>query len=130
MSLLYLCRSTKHTQWVKQLLYAEGDTFYINCMLDRVTSFTNSFLCFTSNFFVMFCQLLNYATTTLMFSDKKVDSNVITWNRLILLHGKILVVFFFVYDCPAVLLGLFLLWVSREVLCKMEVEISLMWGGG
>ncbi|CAL1547215.1 unnamed protein product [Lymnaea stagnalis] len=32
-------------------------------------------------------RLLNYATTTLMFSDKLVDSNIITWNKVVLLHG-------------------------------------------
>lgn len=32
-------------------------------------------------------RLLNYATTTLLFSDKDVDSNIISWNRVILLHG-------------------------------------------
>ncbi|GFR69859.1 pachytene checkpoint 2-like protein [Elysia marginata] len=32
-------------------------------------------------------RLLNYATTTLLFSDKAVDSNIISWNRVVLLHG-------------------------------------------
>eukprot|EP00053_Salpingoeca_punica_P008296 m.74823 g.74823 ORF g.74823 m.74823 type:complete len:439 (+) comp14538_c0_seq1:165-1481(+) len=32
-------------------------------------------------------QLLNYATTTMLFSDRKVDSTIIAWNRVILLHG-------------------------------------------
>ncbi|XP_076470608.1 pachytene checkpoint protein 2 homolog [Babylonia areolata] len=32
-------------------------------------------------------RLLNYATTTLLFSDKKVNSSIISWNRVILLHG-------------------------------------------
>ncbi|XP_065672909.1 pachytene checkpoint protein 2 homolog isoform X2 [Hydra vulgaris] len=32
-------------------------------------------------------QLLNYASTTLLFSDRAVDSNIISWNRVILLHG-------------------------------------------
>merc|ERR1712142_1313843 len=32
-------------------------------------------------------QLLNYAQTTLLFSDKGVDTNVISWNRVVLLHG-------------------------------------------
>ncbi|KAI9137738.1 pachytene checkpoint protein 2 [Paraphysoderma sedebokerense] len=32
-------------------------------------------------------QLLNYVYTTMLFSDKEVDSNVIAWNRVILLHG-------------------------------------------
>nr|AHB51067.1 pachytene checkpoint 2-like protein [Nodipecten subnodosus] len=32
-------------------------------------------------------QLLNYATTTLLFSDRQVDSNIITWNKVVLLHG-------------------------------------------
>ncbi|XP_029633681.1 pachytene checkpoint protein 2 homolog [Octopus sinensis] len=31
--------------------------------------------------------LLNYAMTTLLFSDNKVNSNIISWNRVILLHG-------------------------------------------
>lgn len=31
--------------------------------------------------------LLDYVTTTLLFSDKNVDSNLITWNRVVLLHG-------------------------------------------
>ncbi|KAM4611178.1 pachytene checkpoint protein 2 homolog, partial [Discoglossus pictus] len=31
--------------------------------------------------------LLDYVTTTLLFSDKKVDSNLIAWNRVVLLHG-------------------------------------------
>ncbi|XP_020894104.1 pachytene checkpoint protein 2 homolog [Exaiptasia diaphana] len=32
-------------------------------------------------------QLINYATTTLLFSDRGVNSNIITWNRVVLLHG-------------------------------------------
>ncbi|XP_068691195.1 pachytene checkpoint protein 2 homolog [Montipora foliosa] len=32
-------------------------------------------------------QLINYAATTLLFSDRGVNSNVISWNRVILLHG-------------------------------------------
>ncbi|XP_013908298.1 PREDICTED: pachytene checkpoint protein 2 homolog [Thamnophis sirtalis] len=31
--------------------------------------------------------LLNYVTTTLLFSDRSVDNNLISWNRVILLHG-------------------------------------------
>ncbi|XP_048773297.2 pachytene checkpoint protein 2 homolog [Ostrea edulis] len=31
--------------------------------------------------------LLHYASTTLLFSDKAVDSNIISWNKVILLHG-------------------------------------------
>ncbi|XP_026558162.1 pachytene checkpoint protein 2 homolog [Pseudonaja textilis] len=31
--------------------------------------------------------LLNYVTTTLLFSDRNVDNNLISWNRVILLHG-------------------------------------------
>ncbi|KAG9337770.1 hypothetical protein JZ751_028268 [Albula glossodonta] len=33
-------------------------------------------------------QLLDYVSTTIFFSDKKVDSNLIAWNRVVLLHGK------------------------------------------
>ncbi|XP_068999037.1 pachytene checkpoint protein 2 homolog [Embiotoca jacksoni] len=32
-------------------------------------------------------QLLDYITTTIYFSDKNVDSNLISWNRVVLLHG-------------------------------------------
>uniref|UniRef100_A0A3Q1HLL5 Pachytene checkpoint protein 2 homolog n=1 Tax=Acanthochromis polyacanthus TaxID=80966 RepID=A0A3Q1HLL5_9TELE len=32
-------------------------------------------------------QLLDYVTTTIYFSDKNVDSNLISWNRVVLLHG-------------------------------------------
>lgn len=32
-------------------------------------------------------QLINYAMTTLLFSDRGVNSNVVSWNRVILLHG-------------------------------------------
>ncbi|XP_064641181.1 pachytene checkpoint protein 2 homolog [Lineus longissimus] len=32
-------------------------------------------------------ELLQYVSTTLLFSDKKVDSNIISWNRVVLLHG-------------------------------------------
>lgn len=32
-------------------------------------------------------QLINYAMTTLLFSDRGVNSNIISWNRVILLHG-------------------------------------------
>ncbi|XP_030638571.1 pachytene checkpoint protein 2 homolog [Chanos chanos] len=32
-------------------------------------------------------QLLDYVTTTIFFSDKNVDSNLIAWNRVVLLHG-------------------------------------------
>ncbi|OBS77976.1 hypothetical protein A6R68_19635 [Neotoma lepida] len=31
-------------------------------------------------------QLLDYVMTALLFSDKNVDSNLITWNRVVLLH--------------------------------------------
>ncbi len=31
--------------------------------------------------------LLRYAMTTMLFSDKMVDSTLISWNRVILLHG-------------------------------------------
>uniref|UniRef100_UPI00358E36FD pachytene checkpoint protein 2 homolog isoform X2 n=1 Tax=Myxine glutinosa TaxID=7769 RepID=UPI00358E36FD len=31
--------------------------------------------------------LLQYITTTILFSDMNVDSNVISWNRVVLLHG-------------------------------------------
>ena len=33
-------------------------------------------------------ELLNYASTTLLFSDANIDSNIITWNRVVLLHGE------------------------------------------
>uniref|UniRef100_A0A8D3BDU2 Pachytene checkpoint protein 2 homolog n=1 Tax=Scophthalmus maximus TaxID=52904 RepID=A0A8D3BDU2_SCOMX len=32
-------------------------------------------------------QLLDYVTTTIYFSDKNVDSTLISWNRVVLLHG-------------------------------------------
>ncbi|KAJ8415829.1 hypothetical protein AAFF_G00403860 [Aldrovandia affinis] len=32
-------------------------------------------------------QLLDYVSTTIFFSDKNVDSNMISWNRVVLLHG-------------------------------------------
>uniref|UniRef100_A0A8C6W8E3 Pachytene checkpoint protein 2 homolog n=1 Tax=Nannospalax galili TaxID=1026970 RepID=A0A8C6W8E3_NANGA len=32
--------------------------------------------------------LLDYVTTTLLFSDRNVDSTLITWNRVVLLHGE------------------------------------------
>lgn len=32
-------------------------------------------------------QLLDYAATTLLFSDRGIDANVISWNRVVLLHG-------------------------------------------
>ncbi|KAM3872658.1 pachytene checkpoint protein 2 homolog [Diretmus argenteus] len=32
-------------------------------------------------------QLLDYVQTTIYFSDKNVDSNLISWNRVVLLHG-------------------------------------------
>ncbi|KAG9283799.1 hypothetical protein AMEX_G2607 [Astyanax mexicanus] len=32
-------------------------------------------------------QLLNYVSTAIFFSDKNVDSNLITWNRVVLLYG-------------------------------------------
>uniref|UniRef100_A0AAY3ZXA8 Pachytene checkpoint protein 2 homolog n=1 Tax=Denticeps clupeoides TaxID=299321 RepID=A0AAY3ZXA8_9TELE len=32
-------------------------------------------------------QLLDYVSTTIFFSDKNVNSNLITWNRVVLLHG-------------------------------------------
>uniref|UniRef100_A0A452IWB6 Pachytene checkpoint protein 2 homolog n=1 Tax=Gopherus agassizii TaxID=38772 RepID=A0A452IWB6_9SAUR len=32
-------------------------------------------------------KLLDYVMTTLLFSDKNVDSNLISWNRVVLLHG-------------------------------------------
>ncbi|XP_037078013.1 pachytene checkpoint protein 2 homolog isoform X2 [Pollicipes pollicipes] len=32
-------------------------------------------------------QLLNFVSTTLLFSDKGVNGNIISWNRVVLLHG-------------------------------------------
>ncbi|XP_058878320.1 pachytene checkpoint protein 2 homolog [Acipenser ruthenus] len=32
-------------------------------------------------------QLLDYVSTTMLFSDRSVDSNLISWNRVVLLHG-------------------------------------------
>ncbi|CAB4017301.1 pachytene checkpoint 2 homolog [Paramuricea clavata] len=32
-------------------------------------------------------QLLQYAATTLLFSDRGVDNNIISWNKVVLLHG-------------------------------------------
>ncbi|XP_037532920.1 pachytene checkpoint protein 2 homolog [Nematolebias whitei] len=32
-------------------------------------------------------KLLDYVTTTMYFSDKNVDNNLISWNRVVLLHG-------------------------------------------
>ncbi|XP_058876750.1 LOW QUALITY PROTEIN: pachytene checkpoint protein 2 homolog [Acipenser ruthenus] len=32
-------------------------------------------------------QLLDYVSTTMLFSDRSVDSNLIAWNRVVLLHG-------------------------------------------
>ncbi|XP_053401718.1 pachytene checkpoint protein 2 homolog isoform X1 [Mercenaria mercenaria] len=32
-------------------------------------------------------KLLNYAATTLLFTDKNVDHNIISWNKVVLLHG-------------------------------------------
>uniref|UniRef100_A0A8C2CYJ7 Pachytene checkpoint protein 2 homolog n=1 Tax=Cyprinus carpio TaxID=7962 RepID=A0A8C2CYJ7_CYPCA len=32
-------------------------------------------------------QLLDYVSTTIFFSDRNVDSNLIAWNRVVLLHG-------------------------------------------
>lgn len=32
-------------------------------------------------------QLLNFVATTLLFSDKKVNSDIISWNKVVLLHG-------------------------------------------
>lgn len=40
------------------------------------------------NVVFIFLQLLDYVTTTIFFSDKNVDSNLISWNRVVLLHGK------------------------------------------
>lgn len=33
-------------------------------------------------------QLLDYVLTAIFFSDKNVDSNLVAWNRVVLLHGK------------------------------------------
>lgn len=41
----------------------------------------------------IFLQLLDYVTTTIYFSDKNVDSNLISWNRVVLLHGDIIIVY-------------------------------------
>lgn len=32
-------------------------------------------------------RLLNYIHTTLIFSDADIDFNIVSWNRLVLLHG-------------------------------------------
>ncbi len=36
---------------------------------------------------VHFLQLLSYAETTLLFSEKGVNPLIISWNRVVLLHG-------------------------------------------
>lgn len=33
-------------------------------------------------------QLLDYVSTAIFFSDKNVDSNLVAWNRVVLLHGE------------------------------------------
>ncbi|PSN54106.1 hypothetical protein C0J52_03117 [Blattella germanica] len=42
---------------------------------------------FHSGSVVVLDKLLSFVETTLLFSDAKVDTNVISWNRVILLHG-------------------------------------------
>uniref|UniRef100_A0A673JWF3 Pachytene checkpoint protein 2 homolog n=1 Tax=Sinocyclocheilus rhinocerous TaxID=307959 RepID=A0A673JWF3_9TELE len=37
--------------------------------------------------FTLSLQLLDYVSTTIFFSDRNVDSNLIAWNRVVLLHG-------------------------------------------
>ena len=32
-------------------------------------------------------KLFDYVRTTLLFSDRSIDSNIISWNRVMLLHG-------------------------------------------
>ena len=32
-------------------------------------------------------RLLEYASTAMLFSDNKVDPNIVAWNRVVLLHG-------------------------------------------
>ena len=34
-------------------------------------------------------QLLNYAATTMLYTDRNVNNNLITWNKVILLHGNL-----------------------------------------
>lgn len=60
--------------------------------------------------FPFFTQLLDYVMTALLFSDRNVDSNLITWNRVVLLHGKACEVTcdkvdcdvrFYLYLCPS-----------------------------
>ena len=37
--------------------------------------------------FTIKAQLLNYCQTAMIFADSNVNNNVITWNRVVLLHG-------------------------------------------
>lgn len=95
----FKCAFTKYISTCHSYSY-----FHWNCSVDSmhflsVTVLTDRFVLTTFLHFVEFCyiiiwylnlwlQLLNYATTTLLFSDKKVNSTIISWNRVILLHGK------------------------------------------
>lgn len=67
----------------------------------------------------LFLQLLDYVTTTIFFSDKNVDSNLISWNRVVLLHGKWLL---WISHCFLILWGL-VSCVSRDFwLCLQDPQ--------
>lgn len=55
--------------------------------LEEMVTYSNFY---TAELHIVFIslQLLDYVTTTMYFSDKNVDSNLISWNRVVLLHGK------------------------------------------
>lgn len=52
----------------------------------RVESSKNG-IDFTCNFTLFIFQLLDYASTSMIFSQYEVNTNVISWNRVILLYG-------------------------------------------
>lgn len=62
-----------------------------NCSVAQMWSLPNSAFCGIWEHLVfdeeIKGRLLSYAMTTLLFSDQKVNCNIISWNRVILLHG-------------------------------------------
>lgn len=69
-------------------MYESGVKTQVKNIVAVRRSLHNFFHAAKLNIVLIFLQLLDYVTTTIYFSDKNVDSNLISWNRVVLLHGK------------------------------------------
>ena len=83
------------TQFNESRLFSYRDqleywNFVLSNSIWKKVRYNNLFYFMLHKIYVWIFQLLSYAATTLLFSDKKVDTNIISWNKVVLLHGECL----------------------------------------